>query len=127
MRRGRGREGGELLRIQDEKGDEKMNEAVVIVRESDGLQADGPLPLVAPTDFTVVIGAVLAGGTEREMREELKALGGLEEGYASLVNVLEWVEDVFSRCREVREDGGRLRGQVMGLGAAMVGTYLLRL
>ena len=68
-----------------------MNEAVenVIVSESDEHRVEGPLPPVAPTDFTVVIGAVLAGGTERE----------------------------------IREDGGRIRGQVMALGSAMLGTW----
>ena len=74
-------------------------------------------------DFTVILGAVLAGRTEQGIRAEMAALGGLEAGYATLLNVLEWVEVVFERCREIREDGGRLRGQVMALGAAMVGTW----
>ena len=90
----------------------------VIVSQNEGPQM--PLPPVAPTDFTVIIGAVLAGRTEREFREGLEALGGPEEGYVVLLNVLEWVEVVFERCRE---DQGRLRGQVMALGAAMVGTW----
>ena len=71
----------------------------------------------------MIIGAVLAGRTEEEMREEFETLGGLERGFAALLNVLEWVENVFWRCREIREDGGRLRGQVMALGAAWVGTW----
>ena len=82
-----------------------------------------PVPASVPGDFTVLIGAVLAGRTERGMRAGMEALGGLEAGYATLLNVLSWVEVVFARCREVREDGGRLRGQVMALGAAMVGTW----
>ena len=93
----------------------------VIVSQNEGPQM--PLPPVAPTDFTVIIGAVLAGRTEREFREGLEALGGPEEGYAALVNVLEWVERAFWRCREIREDGGRIRGQVMALGSAMLGTW----
>ena len=54
------------------------------------------------------------------MREPL---GGLEAGYAALMNVPEWIERVFSRCREIWEDGGRLRGQVMALGSLMLGTW----
>ena len=67
-------------------------------------RGEGSVPAVPPEDFTVVMGAVLAGGTERELRDEMDALGGPEEGYGVLMNVLEWVESVFARCREVRED-----------------------
>ena len=87
------------------------------------IQDAGALPPVAPTDFNVIVGAVLAGRTEREMMAEMDALGGPETGLSALLNVLEWVEGVFARCREIREDGGRLRGQVMAMGSAMVGTW----
>ena len=62
-----------------------MNEAVenVIVSESDEHRVEGPLPPVAPTDFTVVIGAVLAGRTEQEFREGLEVLGGWRRARAS--------------------------------------------
>ena len=57
------------------------------------------------TLLSVVLGAVLAGGTEREMRGEFEALGGVERGLAVLLNVLELVEDVFSRCRSAASAG----------------------
>ena len=76
---------------------------------------------MAPEDFTVVLGAVMAGGTMRDLEEGMRALGGPREGAAVLMGFLQWVEDVFSRCREVQRDAGRLRGQVMAVAAAMVG------
>ena len=91
-----------------------MNEAIenVCVRMDDDLgePLEGLVPPAPPGDFTVVLGAVMAGRTEREMRAEMEALGGLEEGFLVLMTVLEWVERVFARCREVQEDRGRLRG-----------------
>ena len=82
-----------------------------------------PVPASVPGDFTVMIGAVLAGGTMGALEAEMESLGGPESGLTALMNILGWVEDVFVRCREIQRDAGRLRGQVMALGAAMVGTW----
>ena len=94
----------------------------VCVRMDDGSDS-APVPKCVPGDFTVIIGTVLADRTQKEMRAEMDALGGLERGFGVLLTVLSWVEVVFDRCREIREDGGRVRGQVMALGASMVGTW----
>jgi hypothetical protein len=61
----------------------------------------------------------LVNGDEVEGLEE--ALGGPEAASGVLLMLLQWVEDVFWRCAEVRRDRGRLRGQVMAVAAAMAG------
>jgi len=83
----------------------------------------GPVPPVVPDDFTVIIGAVMAGDTERCLREEMEALGGPEKASGTLLMLLQWVEDVFMRCVEIRKDRGRLRGQVMAVAAAFAGEW----
>jgi hypothetical protein len=80
-----------------------------------------PVPPVAPTDFTVILGAVMAGETQWGLEREMEALGGPEEAISVMLPLLEWVERVFARCRGVAEDRGRLRGQVMAVGAAESG------
>ena len=80
-----------------------------------------PVPPVAPDDFTVIIGAVMAGGTMRGLEREMEALGGPEAASGTLLMLLQWVEDVFVRCREIQRDAGRLRGQVMAVAAALAG------
>lgn len=65
----------------------------------------------------------MAGETMRGLEAEMEALGGPEEATAVLLNVLEWVEQVFARCQGVREDRGRLRGQVMAVASALAGRW----
>jgi hypothetical protein len=97
------------------------NEAVenVIVRENDGC----PVPACAPGDFTVIIGAVLAGGTMEGLRAEMAALGGVEGAVSLLLTWFEWVEAEVRGFPDLVEELHRLRGQVMSLGAAWAGTW----
>jgi hypothetical protein len=98
-----------------------MNEAIenvcVVVNDV------APVPPVAPTDFTIILGAVMAGETMRGLVREVEALGGPEEALSVMLPLLEWIEKVFARCRGVTEDQGMLRGQVMVLGAAVAGKW----
>ena len=79
------------------------------------------LPPTPPGDFTVVIGAVLAGRPMERLRAEMAALGGFEEAVSLLL--FEWVEVEVWGFPDLVEELMRLRGQVMALGSAMVGTW----
>ena len=84
-----------------------MNEAIESVRKEHEMhlrgrcahahlpckdRGEGPLPPVAPDDFTLVIGAVLAGRTMEGLHAEMAALGGVERAVSLLLSWLEWVE-----------------------------------
>ena len=82
--------------------------------------AGAPVPANVPGDFTVLIGAIMAGETLRGLEEEMAALGGAEVAAAGLLSWLEWVELEVQGLDELVEDLRRLRGAVMSVAASMV-------
>ena len=99
-----------------------MNEAmenVCVIEHVD----DGPVPPVAPGDFTVLLGAVMAGETLRGLEEEMAALGGAEVATAGLLSWLDWVEVELRGFEELVEDLRMSRGAVMAVATSMVGRW----
>jgi hypothetical protein len=96
-----------------------MEEAVenVCVREIDL----SPVPPVAPTDFSVILGAVMAGETESRLEREMEALGGPEEAMSGFLSWMQWVEVEVRGIPDLLEGLGRLKGAVMSVGASMEG------
>jgi hypothetical protein len=71
------------------------------------------VPANVPGDFTVLLGAVVAGETLEGLEAEVAALG--VDGPLTL---LEWVE---AEVPELVEEVRLLRGTVMAVGASMAG------
>jgi hypothetical protein len=89
-----------------------------------------PVPAVVLGDFTVRLGDVMPAYVLEELEEEFDALGGAEEdevleGLAEAVSGflswMHWVEAEVGGLPDVLEGLARLKGAVMGVGAAMEG------
>ena len=84
---------------------------------------DSPVPPVAPGDFTVLLGAVMEGETQRGLEEEMAALGGAEAATAGLLSWLEWIEVEVREFPDLVDDLLMLRGAVLAVAASMVGRW----
>ena len=82
-----------------------------------------PVPPAVPGDFTVLMGAIMAGETLRGLEEEMAALGGAEAAAAGLLSWLEWVELEVQGFDDLVEDLRLLRGAVMAVAAALAGRW----
>lgn len=80
-----------------------------------------PVPPAVPGDFTVLLGAVMAGETMQGLEREMATLGGAEAATVGLLSWLEWVEVELKGFRDLVEDLRRLRGAVMTVAAAEIG------
>ena len=85
-----------------------------------------PVPPAVPGDFTVIIGAVMAGETLRGLEQEMDALGGAEVATAGLLSWFEFAEFEVRGLEEFEDlmEGLRLlRGAVMSVAASVVGRW----
>ena len=92
-------------------------------RGGDNATPGAAVPPVAPGDFTVLLGAVMAGETLRGLEEEMAALGGAEVATVGLLSWLDWIEVEVKELEELVENLRRLRGVVMSVGASTIGRW----
>jgi hypothetical protein len=91
----------------------------VVVKETSG----APVPVPVPGDFAVRLGDVMPAYVLEELEEELDAFGGVVGGVSGFLSWMHWVEDEVRGLPDVLEGLARLKGAVMGVGAALEGKW----
>ena len=82
----------------------------------------GPAPACAPGDFTVRLGDVMPAWVMRELEQEFSKFGGVAEAVSGFLSTVHWDEAEVRGFPDLLEGLGRLKGALMAVGAAMVGT-----